>query len=171
LPLYFSRPLARTDYILARLATLFGMLSLITWIPGLCLFGMQVGMAEESWFQANWRIGLGIFAGFVVWILLLSLVALASSAYARLRVVAGGIVLGFFFILNGASVMINGVFRATWGYSINPGWATRRLWYEMFNLEPPAGPGVLECSFMLAAMMLLLIFVLERKLRPVEIVS
>jgi ABC-2 type transport system permease protein len=137
LPLYFSRPLARAEYALARLVTLFGMLSLITWIPGMLLFGMQIGMAEGTWFRANWRIGLGILAGFAVWILLVSLVALAGSAYARLRVVAGGIVLGFFFILSGASTMINGVFRSTWGSVLNPTWAARRLWYAMFNLDPP----------------------------------
>ncbi len=57
LPLYFSRPLSRAEYALARLTTLLGMLSLITWIPGLLLFGMQVGMADGSWFSANWRIG------------------------------------------------------------------------------------------------------------------
>ena len=38
LPLYFSRPLSRTEYALGRLTTLFGMLSLITWVPGLFLF-------------------------------------------------------------------------------------------------------------------------------------
>jgi ABC-2 type transport system permease protein len=171
LPLYFSRPLSRVDYALARLATLFGMLSLITWIPGLLLFGMQVGMADTSWLRANWSLGLGIFAGFAIWILLVSLVALASSAYAKLRVVAGGIVLGFFFILSGASAIINGVFRSTWGYALNPSWATRRLWYAMLRVDPPTGPGVLECLIVLAAIILLLAFVLERKLRPVEVIS
>jgi ABC-2 type transport system permease protein len=171
LPLYFSRPLARVDYALARLATLIGMLSLITWIPGLLLFGMQVGMADGSWLHANWKLGLGIFAGFVLWILLVSLVALASSAYAKLRVVAGGVVLGFFFVLSGASVMINGVFRSTWGYALNPSWATRRLWCAMLSVDPPNGPGVPECLSFLAAMIFLLAFVLERKLRPVEVIS
>ena len=114
------------------------MLSLITWVPGLFLFGMQVGMADRSWFYANWRIGLGIIAGFAIWILLVSLVALAGSAYAKLRGVAGGIVLGFFFILSGASVMINAVFRSTWGSVLSPTWATRRLWYAMLDVDPPA---------------------------------
>jgi ABC-2 type transport system permease protein len=171
LPLYFSRPLARADYALARLATLTGMLSLVTWVPGLLLFGMQAGMADDSWLFKNWRLGVGLFAGFAVWILLVSLVALASSAYARLKVVAGGIVLGFFFILSGASVMINGVFRATWGFAINPTWAARRLWYALLNVNPPPGPGVSECLFMLAVMLLLLALVLARKLRPVEVIS
>jgi ABC-2 type transport system permease protein len=171
LPLYFSRPLARVDYVLARLATMLGMLSMITWVPGLLLFGMQSGMAGGSWLSLNLRIGAALFAGFVLWILLISLVAVASSAYARLKVVAGGVVLGFFFILSGASVMINGVFRSTWGYALNPTWTTRRLWYEMLAINPPQGPGVLPCIAALAAFMLLLVLVLERKLRPVEVVS
>jgi len=171
LPLYFSRPLSRAEYALGRLTTLFGMLSLITWVPGLLLFSIQVGMADKSWIGANWRIGLGIIAGFAVWILLVSLVALAGSAYAKLRVVAGGIVLGFFFILGGASTMINAVFRSTWGSLLNPTWATRRLWYAMFAVDPPAGPGVWACILALAAILILLLLVLERKLRPVEVIS
>jgi ABC-2 type transport system permease protein len=171
LPLYFSRPLTRVEYACARLITLFGMLSTVTWIPGLLLFAIQVGMAEGSWFSANWKLGLGIFIGFVLWILLVSLVALASSAYAKLRVVAGGIVLGFFFVLSGASVMINGVFRATWGHAINPAWIIRRIWHSLLSLDPPSGPGVLACFAMLLVISLLLLLVLERKLRPVEVVS
>jgi len=171
LPLYFSRPLSRAEYVLARLTTLLGLLSLITLVPGLLLFGMQVGMAEGSWFSENWRLGIGIVAGFAVWILLVSLVALASSAYVKLRVVAGGLVLGFFFVLGGASTMMNLVFRSTWGSAFNPIWITRRLWYAMFNVDPPAGPGVWACILALAAFMLLFLLVLERKLRPVEVIS
>jgi ABC-2 type transport system permease protein len=171
LPLYFSRPMTRAEYALARLTTLFGLLSLITLIPGLLLFSIQAGMAEGSWLRENWRIGAGIIAGFAVWILLVSLVALASSAYVKLRVVAGGLVLGFFFVLGGATAMINAVFRSTWGYLFNPTWSTRRLWYAIFNVDPPAGPGVWASVLSLAILMLLLILVLSRKLRPVEVIS
>src|SRR6478752_5869560 len=80
LPLYFSRPLTRWTYALARLTVLVGMLSIVTWIPGLILFGLQVGLAGGSWFRANWTLGAGMVAGFLVWLLLLSLVAMASSA-------------------------------------------------------------------------------------------
>jgi ABC-2 type transport system permease protein len=48
LPLYFSRPLTRWSYALARLTVLVGMLSVVTWIPGLLLFGLQVA-AGGSW--------------------------------------------------------------------------------------------------------------------------
>jgi hypothetical protein len=41
----------------------------------------------------------------------------------------------------------------------------------MFNVEPPEGPGLATCALVLAAMILLLALVLERKLRPVEVIS
>jgi len=171
LPLYFSRPLTRSAYALARITVLFGMLSAITWVPGLLLFGMQVGMAGGEWFWANWAIGSGILAGFALWVLLVSVVALAGSAWVKWRVVAGALVLGFFSILAGVSAMINEIFRVTWGHALNPAWAVNRLWCSMLGVEPPAGPGVIPCALVLAAITLLLALVLERKLRPVEVVS
>ena len=60
LPLYFSRPLTRWSYALARLTVIVGMLSVVTWIPGLLLFGLQVGLAGGWWFVANWTLGAGL---------------------------------------------------------------------------------------------------------------
>jgi ABC-2 type transport system permease protein len=83
------------------------MLSIVTWIPGLVLFGLQVGLAGGSWFRATGPSGAGMVAGFLVWILILSLVAMASSAYVKWRVVAGAVSLAFFFILSGVAEMID----------------------------------------------------------------
>src|SRR5688572_6820571 len=101
LPLYFSRPLTRFTYALARLTVLAGMLSVVTWVPGLLLFGLQVGLAGGSWLLVNWTLGAGMVTGFLVWVLILSLVAMASSAYVKWRVVAGAVSLAFFFVLSG----------------------------------------------------------------------
>jgi ABC-2 type transport system permease protein len=171
LPLYFSRPLSRMGYALARLVTLAGVLSIITWIPGLILFGIQTGMADSKWFSSNWRFGFAVLAGFVIYLLLLSMVALAISAYVRMKIIASAAILAFFFLLSGASAMINGVFRVDWGHALNPSWAVSRLWYAMLNIEPPAGPGVAACSFITAGLILLLGYVLMRKLRPIEVIK
>jgi ABC-2 type transport system permease protein len=171
LPLYFSRPLTRTEYVVARLLVLFGMLSMITWIPGLFLFWMQAGMAGMWWFRANWTLGAGMVAGFALWVMLVSVVALAGSAYVKWRMVAGAFVLGFFFLLSGVAAMINGVFRVTWAHALNPAWAAYRLWCAMLGVEAPAGPGAGACAVVLAGLILLLVLVLERKLRPVEVIS
>lgn len=171
LPLYFSRPLRRSDYALARLGTLFGLLSLVTWIPGLVLFWIQAGMAEADWFRANWKLGLGVFAGFVLWGLLVSLVAMASSAYARMKAVSGGLVLGFFFVMGGLSTMVNGIFRVTWGNVLSPRWASYRIWSALLGVDQQNVPGVASCACVLLFFMLLLALVIERKLRPIEVIS
>ena len=137
LPLYFSRPLTRWSYALARLTVLMGMLSIVTWIPGLILFGLQVGLAGGSWFRANWTLGAGMVAGFLIWLLILSLVAMASSAYVKWRVVAAAVSLAFFFILSGVAEMIDEVLRVTWGHIIDPAWAVNQVWCALLGVEPP----------------------------------
>jgi ABC-2 type transport system permease protein len=171
LPLYFSRPLTRWSYGLARLTVLVGMLSVVTWVPGLVLFGLQVALAGGWWFWSNWTLGAGMVAGFHLWLLVLSLVAMASSAYVKWRVVAAAVSLAFFFILTGVSQMVNGVLRVTWGHILDPAWAVNRVWCSLLGVVPPDGPGTGASVLALAAMILLLVLVIERKLRPVEVVS
>jgi ABC-2 type transport system permease protein len=171
LPLYFSRPITRWSYALARLTVLVGMLSVVTWIPGLALFGLQVGLAGGSWLLVNWTLGAGMVTGFLVWVLILSLVAIASSAYVKWRVVAGAVSLAFFFILSGIAEMIDAVLRVNWGHIIDPAWAVNQVWCALLGVQPPAGPGALASAVALAVMVLLLGLVIERKLRPVEVVS
>jgi len=170
LPLYFSRPLTRWSYALARLTVIVGMLSVVTWIPGLLLFGLQVGMAGFWWFVANWTLGAGVVVGFLLWLLVLSLVAMASSAYVKWRVVAGAVSLAVFFILSGVSQMIDVVFRVTWGHVLDPAWAVNRVWCTLLGVTPPEGPGTGPSLLTLLAFVLLLILVIERKLRPVEVI-
>ena len=171
LPLYFSRPLTRWSYALARLTVLVGMLSIVTWVPGLLLFGLQTGLAGVSWFSEHWALGVGMVAGFLLWLLVLSLVAMASSAYVKWRVVAAAVSLAFFFILSGVAEMIDSVFRVNWGHIIDPAWSVNQVWCALLGIEPPAGPGAGASLMALAVLALLLVAVIERKLRPVEIVS
>jgi len=171
LPLYFSRPLTRVDYVAARMTTLVGLLSLVTWLPGVLLFWMQAGMAGWTWFTKNWYLGAGIFCGFGAWILVVSLVALACSAYVKWRIVAGGLVLGFFFLLTGVAQMVNLVLSVGWGSLLNPARSMYIIWSAMLGVSPPPGPGLWDCVFMLAGMAVVLGLILERKLRAVEVIS
>src|SRR6476620_2485241 len=170
LPLYFSRPLTRWSYALARLKVIVGMLAVVTWVPGLLLFALQGGLAGGWWFLANWTLGAGVLVGFLLWLLVLSLVAMASSAYVKWRVVAGAVSLAFFFILAGVSAMIDEVFRVTWGHILDPAWAVNRVWASLLGVEPLDGPGAGASLLALTGFILLLVLVIERKLRPVEVV-
>jgi ABC-2 type transport system permease protein len=174
LPLYFSRPMSRWEYVLARLIVLAGMLSAVTWVPGLVIFFMQVGMAGMAWLSQFWYLGLAVFVGFLMLVLLASLVALASSAWVKWRVVAGALVLGFFFVLAGASEMINAILRdRSIGSLLNPTYLMTRLWRAMLGIDSPreSEPGLWACTWALVAFCALLVMVLEKKLRPVEVVK
>lgn len=170
LPLYLSRPLTRWKYALARLMVIVGMLSVVTWLPGLLLFALQVGLAGGWWFVANWTLGAGMVVGFLLWLLVLGLVAMASSAYVKWRVVAAAVSLAFFFILTGVAAMIDEVFRVNWGHALDPAWAVNQVWCALLGVEAPSGPGAGTSLLALAGFIVVLVLVIERKLRPVEVV-
>ncbi len=171
LPLYFSRPLTRKDYILSRIIVLLGMLSLVTLAPALLLFVMQVGLAGWGWMADHWIYAWGVFGGFALWIAIVSLVAMACSAYVKWRVIAGALVLGFFTVLAGAASMINAVFRVDWGRAMNPAMAMNQIWRSMLAMEPLAGPSAIECGVVMCLMGAALLAALSRKLKPVEVVK
>jgi ABC-2 type transport system permease protein len=171
LPLYFSRPMTRAEYVGARLLVLAGLLSMVTLIPGLLLLVMQTGMAGLSWLWDNWNLAAGVLGGFVLWIALVSLVALACSAYVKWRIIAGALVLGFFFIAAGLAEITNQILRVDWAGMFNPARAMYTVWCWMLEVDPPRGLGASECAFALVCLAGLLLVILERKLRPVEVIS
>lgn len=171
LAFYFSRPISRLEYALAKMAALAWLLSLVTWIPGAVLFLMQVSMAPPGWAAAHWRVGAALVFGFWEWVALVALAALASSAWVRWRLIAGAAVLGYFFLLSGIGVLVNAVFRVEWGDLINPLRASCGLWCAMAGAELPGGLSLPTALLALALMGALLSLALERRLRPVEVVS
>lgn len=170
LALYFSRPISRLEYALAKMAALVWLLSLVTWVPGLALFLMQVSMAPAGWTAAHWQLGAAVVFGFWQWVALVALVALASSAWVRWRLIAGAVVLGYFFVLSGVGVLVNAIFRVEWGDLINPLRASYGLWCVLAGAEMPAGLSLPTALLALALMGGLLALALERRLRPVEVV-
>ena len=171
LSLYFSRPLSLSEYILARMIVLLGVLSLVTWVPGMVLFFVQSILAGESWFLENWMLGAGVLLGFLLWIVFVSLVAMTSSAYVKWRMVAGGLILGFFFVLAGAAELTSTVLRTQWPTAFNPVRAINQVWCSMLGVEALPGPDALRCFLTMAALAVALLYVLGRKLRPFEVVS
>jgi len=116
LPLYLCRPLSRWEYVLGKMAVVGFLLSMITWVPGLLVFFFQASLAGVGWLWANLWMVWAIFFGFTVWILLLSLIALAISALVRWRVVASGAMLGLFFVPSALGEIINQLFITRAGH-------------------------------------------------------
>jgi ABC-2 type transport system permease protein len=140
LPLYLCRPLSRSEYVLGKMTVVAFLLSLITWVPGLLIFFFQASLSGIGWLWANlWMVG-AIFFGFMAWIILLSLIALAVSALVKWRVVASGAILGLFFVPSAFGAIVNELFLTRSGHLISL-WATMNsIWRGLFGLfERQAG--------------------------------
>jgi ABC-2 type transport system permease protein len=119
LPLFLSRPFSRTDYVVGKLAVLGVLLSAVTWIPCLLLFGLQSGLAHDGWIWSHlWMVVPIVFCS-AIWILTLSLISLAVSAWVKLRIVATGVVFITFIIPGAIGEMFNAVMNSRWGVLLN----------------------------------------------------
>lgn len=140
LPLYLCRPLSRVEYVLGKMAVVVFLLSLVTWIPGSLIFLFQVSLSGFAWLWSNLWMVWSIFFGSMVWIILLSLIALAVSALVKWRVVASGAMLGLFFVPSAFGEIVNNLFLTRAGNLVSL-WATMNsAWRGLFGLfERQAG--------------------------------
>jgi hypothetical protein len=119
LPLFLSRPFGRPEYVMGKLSVLGLLLSLVTWVPALLLFGLQAGLARNGWVWSNlWMVVPIVFCP-LIWILVLSLMALAVSAWVKLRIVATGAIFVAFIIPLAIGEIFNAVMNTYWGHLLN----------------------------------------------------
>ena len=115
LPLYFCRPFSRAEYVLGKSSVLGILLSEITWIPGVILFVIQASFAGTAWTWDNLWIAGSLFLSSLILIAILSLLAMALSAWVKWRIVAGALLLAVMFFGAGFAQAINAVLRIDGG--------------------------------------------------------
>jgi hypothetical protein len=115
MPLYLSRPFTRTEYVLGKLTVLVTLSSIVTWIPGLLLVLLHSSLVGLGWLWTNIRIPAAIFAASWVWILSISLLSLALSAFVRWKPIAGFLHFGVFFVAAGFGEATNQFLDTNWG--------------------------------------------------------
>lgn len=100
LPLYFSRPMSRLDYVVAKLAALSLGLLALTLLPVLVLFVGRVLAAEDVLAAIGDEMGAlpGILGSGVMHAVVLASIGLAISSLAARRAYAAGAVLAIFLI-------------------------------------------------------------------------
>jgi len=170
LTLYLCRPLSRTEYVLGKMSVLFITLSWITWLPGLVLFFVQASISGSQWMWDNLWITGAIVLGSLIWITVLSLAALALSAWVRWRIVAGALLLGLFFLGAGFARAINAVLRTHHGYLIDLSQLVSIVWHDLFRDigDPPLS--VTEAWIALLTFAAFCLYLLMRKIRANEVV-
>src|SRR5262249_51163778 len=119
LPLFFSRPFSRLEYVLGKFSVLFLLLSSITAAPMFLIFILKSSLAGSEWIRANTHLAFASVVGSLVWVTLIALVSLASSAWVRWRPAAAGMMFALFFIPTGFGAAANQIMRMGWGTLLN----------------------------------------------------
>ena len=187
LPLYLSRPFSKAEYVIGKLTVLVALSSLVTWVPGFLLIGIQTNEAGFSWLSENLRIPIGIFVGSWVWIVTISLVALALSAWVKLRPAAVFSMFGIFFVAAGFGNIANIQLQLArpWGLLMDLNAMMRALWnwlllgeaeYGAESVVRRFGAGAVQALpswtalASLAAFSVLSLLLLWKKIRACEVV-
>jgi len=170
LPLYFCRPFSRAEYVLGKSSVLAILLSQITWVPGLILFVIQAGMAGTSWTWSNLWIAASLFLSSIIWIAILSLLAMALSAWVKWRIVAGALLLGVMFFGAGFGQAINAVMRTQSGNFFNLAYLMGTVWNALFQVDVDHAIPVMQAWVALLVYCAICLGLLMRKVRAYEVI-
>lgn len=171
LPLYFCRPFSRVEYLAGKSSVLAITLSQITWIPGLVLFAIQAGFAGPRWAWDNlWIVG-SLLLGSLIWIAILSLLAMALSAWVKWRIVAGALLLGVMFFGAGFGQAINAVLRIQTGYFLNVAYLMTEVWSDLFRVDSEQWISTTDAWIALLVYCTICLGLLMRKVRAYEVVK
>src|ERR1700687_5346967 len=134
LPLYFCRPFSRAEYVLGKTSVLAILLSQITWIPALVLFAVQASLEGTQWTWDHLWIAGSLVLSCWIWIAILSLLAMALSAWVKWRIVAGALVLAVLFFGAGFAQAVNAVMRTQQGHYVDIVYLMSTVWRGLFRI-------------------------------------
>ncbi len=181
LALYLSRPFSRSEYLLGKASVLLILQSCVTWLPLTILYLLQGSLAGGDWMISHSRILSAVFLGAWIWMIILTLLALALSAWVRWRSVAGALLFGVFFVSAGFGEAVKGILWTRWGGLFNLNQLIRTVWAWLFygdasssvageaNAELGTIP-VWSAWVMLALVAAFCLWLLSRRIRAYEVV-
>lgn len=171
LPLYFCRPFSRVEYVLGKSSVLAILLSQVTWIPGLILFAVQAILAGPAWTWHHLWIAGSLLISFLIWIAILSLLAMALSAWVKWRIVAGALLLAVLFFGAGFAQAINAVMRTEVGHFLNIVYLMATVWNALFDVGGERAIPVAQAWIALLAYCAICLALLVRKVRAYEVIK
>ena len=172
LQIYLSKPLTRVDYVVGKLTTLLIFLVGVTWVPGILLLLLQMLFAGNTTFlKANLFLfpAITVFSAILVLLSAVSMLALSSLSKSR-RFVA--------VMYAGLIFFTAAMYQALRGITGSRGWAiiSPEDVLDVFAAVIFRSPGTPALPFSAALLFLVLmlgasVFILERRVRGVEVVT
>lgn len=170
LPLYFSRPLSRAEYVTGKLTVLVVLLSTVSLVPGLALFGLQAFLGGWAWTAGHARVAGAIAVGCAIWVAAASLLVLAVSAFAKRRIAAQAYLIGVVIAGSAIGNTVRFQFDSPLGLVFNIPEIMRSLWGQLFGVDLDAALHPAAAWGALAAWCALALAVLWKRLQAYEVV-
>jgi ABC-type transport system involved in multi-copper enzyme maturation permease subunit len=172
LQIYLSKPLMRSEYIVGKLAVLFGFLLLVTFIPAMLLLMLKVIFDGNFTFLKNNLFLLpAITIASLVQVSLAAFTMLALSSLSKSARYVGILYVGITFFTSaifGALYAITGSSRVSW---ISIGANVSQVVDVIFRLKPRYATPWQVSLLVIIGLVVVSISVLERRVRGVEVVT
>jgi len=172
LQLYLAKPLSRWEYVAGKLAVLFTFLVFVTFVPAMMLLLVQIGFAGSLTFvRQNLYLVPAITLYSLAQVLLASSTMLALSSLSKSSRFVGVLYAGLIFFTAALFNAVRGITGKAWLVWLSPSDVMEQLGDAIFRLPPR-----FDMPVWLAAVVVLLLiggsaWVLERRVRAVEVVS
>lgn len=172
LQLYLAKPLSRWEYVAGKLAVLFTFLVFVTFVPAMMLLLVQIGFAGNLTFvRQNLYLVPAITLYSLAQVLLASSTMLALSSLSKSSRFVGVLYAGLIFFTAALFNAVRGITGKAWLVWLSPSDVMEQLGNAIFRLPPR-----FDLPVWLAAVVVLLLiggsaWVLERRVRAVEVVS
>jgi len=147
------------------------LLSQIMWIPGLILFSVQSSLAGWEWAGPHLWIAGSIVLSSLIWIAVLSLLAMALSAWVKWRIVAGALLLAVLFFGAGFGQAINAVMRTQSGRFMDISYLMATVWSALFRIDNERAMSSPQAWIALLLYCGICLALLVRKVRAYEVVK
>jgi ABC-type transport system involved in multi-copper enzyme maturation permease subunit len=179
LALILSRPFSRVEYVLGKVVVLAGLLSVVTWVPGLLLVLLQASLAGTAWLSANANLAWALFAGSWIWIFVVVSLALALAALLRWRPLATGALFAVFLLGKAFGEAVANIAETRWGRIVSLKDVEATLWVDLFGLRGtafsnflPSDPLPVAACWLATVLAVTGAFaLLHHRVRPLEISS
>lgn len=172
LQLYLSKPLTRTEYILGKAAPLLVLVLGVTFLPALILLILQIIFAGSLAFLTN---NLFLLPAITLASLVRALVAtftlLALSSLSKSRRFVSVMYAGILFFTSSMYQALRGITGSRAWAAISPGNMLDVFTDAVFRVKTDPPVPVYAAILVIVGLLAVSIWILERRVRPVEIVA
>jgi ABC-2 type transport system permease protein len=171
LQIYFSKPLTRVEYVTGKLVVLALLLAAVTWLPGILLLLLQMIFAGNTTFvRTNVYLFPAITLFAAIQVFLSSFTMLALSSLSKSRRFVAIMYTGVVFFSAAMYQALRQITGRSWAW-LSPQDTLDVIADAIFRVARPPGIPVPAAFIAVVVLIALSIWILERRVRGVEVVA